>query len=175
MTAQGPEDSGSVGISLLNGGGAGLQGKGSKTTLHWPLLFRGWLQFTWEWVKVVQSCLTLCDPIDYTVHGILQAQNTGVGSLPLLQGIFPTQGSNSGLPHCSQILYQLSHKGSPRILEWVAYPFSDRSSPLRNPTGVSCMAGGFFINWGIRELSLTKGIYYRLFCLVLTLQDLQTG
>ena len=42
-------------------------------------------------------------------------QNTGVGSLSLLQGIFPTQGSNPGLPHCRQILYQLSHKGSPRI------------------------------------------------------------
>ena len=43
-------------------------------------------------------------------------QNTGVGSLSLLQGIFPTQGSNPGLPHCRRILYQLSHKGSPRIL-----------------------------------------------------------
>ena len=49
-------------------------------------------------------------------------QNTGVGSLSLLQGIFPTQGSKPGLPHCRQILYQLSHKRSPRILEWVAYP-----------------------------------------------------
>ena len=45
-------------------------------------------------------------------------QNTGVGSIPLLQGIFPRQGSNPGLPHCWQILYQLSHKGSPLILEW---------------------------------------------------------
>ena len=43
-------------------------------------------------------------------------------------GICPTQGSNPGLPRCRQILYQLSHKGSPRILEWVAYPFSSRSS-----------------------------------------------
>ena len=51
-------------------------------------------------------------------------QNTGVGSLSLLQGIFPTQGSNPGLPHCRRILYQLSHQGSPRILAWVAYPFS---------------------------------------------------
>ena len=51
-------------------------------------------------------------------------QNTGVGSLSHLQGIFPTQGSNPRLPHCRQSLYQLSHKGSPRILEWVAYPFS---------------------------------------------------
>ena len=38
-------------------------------------------------------------------------QNTGMGRLSLLQGIFPTQGSNPGLPHCRQILYQLSHKG----------------------------------------------------------------
>ena len=45
-----------------------------------------------------------------------------------ISGIFPTQGLNPGLPHCRQILYQLSHKGSPRILEWVAYPFSSRSS-----------------------------------------------
>ena len=51
-------------------------------------------------------------------------QNTGVDSCSLLQGIFPTQGLNSGLPHCRQILYQLSHQGSPRILEWVVNPFS---------------------------------------------------
>ena len=50
------------------------------------------------------------------------------GWLPLLQGIFPTQGSNPGLPHCRQILYRLSHKGSPRILEWVPYPFCSGSS-----------------------------------------------
>ena len=43
-------------------------------------------------------------------------QNTGVGSLFLLRGIFPTQGSNPGLPHYRWILYQLSHMGSPR---WV--------------------------------------------------------
>ena len=43
-------------------------------------------------------------------------KNTGVGSLSLLQGIFPTQGSIPGLPHCRRILYQLSPQGSPRIL-----------------------------------------------------------
>ena len=48
-------------------------------------------------------------------------QNTGVGSLSLLQGIFPTQGSNPGLPHCGQILYQLSHKGSPLSLVLSCY------------------------------------------------------
>jgi len=69
-------------------------------------------------------------------------QNTGVGSYSLLQGILSTQGLNPGLPHCRQILYQLSHKESPRILEWVAYPFSNGSSQPRNQTGVSGIAGG---------------------------------
>ena len=73
-------------------------------------------------------------------------QNTGVGSLSLLQGTFSTQGSNPGLLHCRQILNQLSHKGSSRILDWVAYPFSRGSSRPRNQTGVSCIAGGFITN-----------------------------
>jgi len=62
-------------------------------------------------------------------------QNIGVGRLSLLQGIFPIQGLNPGLLHCRWILYQLIHKGSPRILEWVAYPFSSISSWPRNQTG----------------------------------------
>ena len=90
--------------------------------------------------KVTQSCLTLrprgLSPWNFP------DQNTGVGSLSLLQRIFPTQGLNPGLPHCRQILYQISHKGSPRTLEWVAYPFSRGSSQSRNQTGVSCIAGG---------------------------------
>ena len=79
-------------------------------------------------VKVTQSGLTLCDPMDYIVHEILQARITGVGGLSLLQGIFPTQGLNPGLLHCRPIVYQLSHKESPKILEWVAYLFSSGSS-----------------------------------------------
>ena len=78
-------------------------------------------------------------------------QNTWVGSCSLLQGTFPTQGSDPGLPHCRQILYQLSHKGSPRILEWVACPFSRGSFWPRNWTKVSCIVGRFFTNWAIRE------------------------
>ena len=62
-------------------------------------------------VKVAQSCRTL-RPIDYSPWNS-PGQNTGVGSLSLLQVIFPTQGSNPGLPHCRRILYQLSFKGSP--------------------------------------------------------------
>ena len=80
-------------------------------------------------------------------------QNTGVDSLSLLQGIFPTQGLNAGLLHCRQIVYQLSPKRSPRILEWVACHFSSRSSQHRNQTGVSWVAGGFFTNWAIRKAS----------------------
>ena len=78
-------------------------------------------------------------------------QNTGVGSLSHLQGIFPTQGLNPGLPDCGQILYQLSHKESPRILEWVDSLFSRRSSPSRNQPRVSCITNWFFTNWAIRE------------------------
>ena len=102
-------------------------------------------------VKIAQLCLTLCDPMDYRVHGILQARilewvtfpfsrgssqpgnkpsspalqadslpaepqrkpkNNEVGSLSLLQWIFPTQELNWGLLHFRQILYQLSHKGT---------------------------------------------------------------
>ena len=80
-----------------------------------------------------QSCLTLCDPMDYSlpgsfVHGDSPGKNTGVGCHALLQGIFPTQGSNPGLQHCRQI-HCLSHWGRPRILERVVYP-----SPGELPT-----------------------------------------
>ena len=66
-------------------------------------------------VKVTQSCPALFDPIDCSPWNS-PGQNTGVGSRFLLQGIFPTQGSHPGLPHCRQILYQLSHEGSPTSL-----------------------------------------------------------
>ena len=58
-------------------------------------------------------------------------QNTGVGSLSLHQGIFPTQELNSGLPHRRQILYQLSHKGSPKENKHQIYPLceEDRERP----------------------------------------------
>ena len=75
----------------------------------------GLLDFSPYEVLVTQSCLILCDPMDCdlsesSVHGILQARNTGVGCHSLLQGIFPTQGLNLGLLHCRQILYHLSHQ-----------------------------------------------------------------
>ena len=90
-------------------------------------------------MKVAQSCPTLYSPWNSP------GQNTGVGSLFLLQGISPTQGSNPGLLHCRRILYQLSHHGSPRILEWIACPFSSGSYQPRNQTGVSCIERMFTI------------------------------
>ena len=71
-------------------------------------------------------CLTLCDPLDYSlpvssVHGDSPGKNTGVAFL--LQGVFPTQGSNLGLPHCRWILYCLSHPGKPK---YICYHLWDR-------------------------------------------------
>ena len=120
-----------------------------KTTFSAILKHRLWIVRVVK-VKVAQSCLTLCNPMDYSSWNS-PGQNTRVDSISLFQGVFLIQGSNSGLLHCRQILYQLSHKGSPRILEWVAYPFSSGSSQSRNQTDVSCSVGGFFTNGAIRE------------------------
>ena len=71
-----------------------------------------------EWrVKVTQSCLTLCGPMDYSlpvslVHGILQARTLEWVTIHLFYGIFPTQGSNPALLHYRQILYHLSPQES---------------------------------------------------------------
>ena len=107
-------------------------------------------------VEVTPLCLTLGDP----------GQNTGMSSLSLLQGIFPTQGSNPVLPCHRWILYQLSHKGSPRILEWVGCPFSSRFSWPRDTTRVSCTLGRFFTNWAMREAlwKYTATFFYICYC-----------
>ena len=66
--------------------------------------------------SVAQSCPTLCDPMDCSppgsVHGDSPGKNAEIGCHILLQGIFPTQGSKPGLPHCRWILYHLNHQGS---------------------------------------------------------------
>ena len=63
---------------------------------------------------VAQSCPTLCDPIHVARQEDSPGKNTGVGCHAFFQGIVPTQGSNPGLQHCQQILYQLNHQGSPQ-------------------------------------------------------------
>ena len=102
---------------------------------------------SWKWKSLSHVWLFVTP---WTIQNSL-GQNTGVGSLSLLQSIFPTQGLNPGLLHCRWIRYQLSHKGSPRILEWIAYPFSSGSSRPRNWTRVSCITGGFFTDWAVRD------------------------
>ena len=102
-------------------------------------------------MKVTELCLTLCNPMDYRVHEILQARILELGNCCLLQGIFQTQESNWSLSHWGRILYQLSYQGSPaakslqscptlcnprdsspvpgilqaKTLEWVAIAFSN--------------------------------------------------
>ena len=93
-----------------------------------------------------QLCPILCDPMDYcsppgsSVHGASPGKNIWSGLPCPPPGNSPTQGSNPGLPNCRQILYHLSHQGSPRIREWVAYPFSRGYSQPRNQTSISCIA-----------------------------------
>ena len=128
----------------------------SQTKHHLPLLMQ-------QIFSESQSCSVTSNSLWH--HGLYSpwnspSQNTGVGSLSLLQGIFPTQGSNPGLPHCRQILHQLSHQGSPRILEWVAYPFSRGSSWPRNQTGVFCIAGRILyqLSYGSSKFSVLTTI-----------------
>ena len=133
-------------------------GDGSVTSLSWwipsiNMEALGWRlrdggQVPCESCSVVSDSLWpdgLCSPWNSP------GQNTGVSNCSLFQGLFSTQGSNPGLPHCRQTLYQLSHQRTPRILEWEACPFSRGSSRPRNQTGVFCIAGGFFTSWATRE------------------------
>ena len=99
-------------------------------------------------VMFAQSCLTLYGPLDYRVHGVLQARVLEWVPFPFSrrssQPRDQTQASHTDfLPGKPQ--------RSPKILEWVAYPFSSGSSQLRSQTGVSCIAGRFFTNWATRE------------------------
>ena len=111
------------------------------------------------WVYHYMPCCVLCHSYvsdSLRPHELLPArhlcpwgfsrQESWMGCHALLQGIFPTQGLNSGLLHCRRILYCPSYQKSPRILEWVAYPFSRVSSRPKNGTRVSCIAGRFFTN-----------------------------
>ena len=90
--------------------------------LHWRFLDTHFhLLHKVNEVLVAQSCPTLCDPMDCSpagssVLGIFPGKNIGVGSHFLLQGIFPTQGSNPGLLHCRQILHCLIYEGSPAFI-----------------------------------------------------------
>ena len=102
-------------------------------------------------MKVTQSCLSLCNHVDYIVHGILQARIPEWVAFPFFRGSSQLKDWTQVSRICRRILYQLSHKGSPRELEWVACSFSRGSSRTRNRTRVFCIPGGFFTDWDIRE------------------------
>ena len=126
---------------------------------------------------VAQSCLTLCDPIDcsppgFSVHGDSPGKNTGVGCHALLQGIFPTQGSNPGHPHCRWILYRLSHTGKPKN-EWGAFAFSSRSSNPGIEPRSPAFAGGFLSSEprGKPILTSTKMLFHSVLALVSQLYE----
>ena len=73
---------------------------------------------------VTQCCPTLCDSMDCrppgsSVQGDSPGMNTGVGCHACLQGLFPIQGSNPGLPHCRRILCHLNYKGSQTVSFWL--------------------------------------------------------
>ena len=102
-------------------------------------------------VKVAQYCPTLCNPKDYTVHGILQARILEWVAVPFSRGSSQPRDQTQ-VSHTAGA-YQLSHQGSPWILGWVAFLFSSRSSWPRNWAGVPGIAGGFFTSWAAREKS----------------------
>ena len=82
-----------------------------------PICTHDGLNFDSAWrseMKVAQSHPTLCDSMGYTVHGILQARILERVAFPFSRGIFPTQGSNAGLPHCRQIFLPAEPQGKPK-------------------------------------------------------------
>ena len=118
-----------------------LQGIFPTQESNWGLLHCKWILYQMSYqgnpsIRSVQFSRSVMSdslqPHDLYSPRNSPGQNTAVGCHSLLQGSFPTQGSNPGLLHCKWILYQLRHKGSPRILEWVAHPFSSGSSRPRN-------------------------------------------
>ena len=106
-------------------------------------------------LKVSQLCLTLCSPVDYTVHGILQARILEWVAFPISRGSSQPRDQTQ-VSHIADTFFtsgatrevQVEWKS---ILEWVASPFSSRSSWPRNWTEISCIAGCFFTHWAIRE------------------------
>ena len=98
---------GAQGSALLTScsGGTDAAGPGNTLENHWKRKGK------------CKLCPTLCDPMDCSLWNS-PGQNTGVGILSLLQGIFPTQGSNPGLPHCRRILHQLITREA-QLVYWI--------------------------------------------------------
>ena len=115
-------------------------------------------------VKVTQSCLTLCDPMDYKVPGILQPRILEWVAFPFSRGSSQPRDWTQVSCIAGKFLTSWATRGSPRILKWVVYPFSSGSSPPRNWTAqinleeywteVSCIADGFFTSWETKKSTI---------------------
>ena len=120
----------------------------------WPNLIKN--KYCMENCVCAQSCPTLCDLMILAFQAPLSMefsrQEYWSGKLFPSPGIFPTQRSNPGLPHCGWILYFLNNQGNPRKLEWVAYLFCRGSYWPRDWTRVSCIAGRFFTSWATKYI-----------------------
>ena len=101
-------------------------------------------------VKVTQSCLTLCNPINYTVHGILQARILEWVALPFSRGSSEPR-DRIQVSHITVDSLPAEPQWKPKNTGMSHLSFFQRSSQPRNQTGASCIAGGFFTNWVIRE------------------------
>ena len=116
-----------------------------------------------------QSLPTLFDPMNWSplgssAHGDSPGKNTGVDCRSLLQGIFPTQGLSPGLPHWRRISYCLNHQASPRVLEWVAYPFSrELPNPAIKPRPLTLQVDSFFFFKFNSVIILFFSIFYFIF------------
>ena len=101
-------------------------------------------------VKVTQSCWTLCDPMDYTVHGILQARILEWVAVPFSRDL-PNPGIKPRSPALQADSLPAESQRKPKNTGVGSLSLLQRISQLRNRTGVSCIAGRFFTNWAIRE------------------------
>ena len=98
-------------------------------------------------MKVTQLCLAVCDSMDYTIHGNLQSRKLEQVAFPFFRDL-PNPGIKPRSPHCRQILYQLSHKRSPRMLEY--FSPVDLPDPGIEPVSPALQMDSF-TNWAIRE------------------------
>ena len=138
-----------------------LQESGSINPIHSQLAL--WHGHQWKSLSHVR----LCNPMDYSPWNS-PGQNTRVGSHFLLQGIFPTQALNPGLLHCRLTLYKLSHKGSPRILQGIAYPSPAHfpnpgitsGSPTLQADSLPAEPQGKPTNTGMDSLSLLQSMEF---------------
>ena len=103
-------------------------------------------------VKVTQLCPTLCDSMEYEVHGILQPRILEWVTCPFSRGSSQPRDWTQVSRIAGRVFTSgTTREAQERIPEWVAYPFSSGSSWSRNQSGVSCIAGRFFTSWATGE------------------------